>query len=261
MTAAEGETSSDVRVSPLDAEHRYLFADMREVEGFVLPWSYATQQEERDAVMHRTTVSDISFMGKIRLSGKSADPFLFGMFDADFDVLARLGAGTMATFSSEIVEEAGLKTPPRVEVIRSGVHEFMLLTRFDQTSLVFELFLDYAEVGDEEQLEEGQVFLSDETNSLAGVCLTGKDAQDIISEMGKVGDADAPEKVANLPEFTLGMLHLDTIPTLVFHCGLTCYYLFFPVRGARVLWRGLLSFPQVVPIGFDAFSALDIFSD
>ncbi|MGN0034862.1 MAG: hypothetical protein ACI364_03970 [Coriobacteriales bacterium] len=261
MTDESTRHDDQLWVSPLDEEHRLLFADMRVMNGHVLPWSYSTPKEEREDVLTRTTVCDISALGKIRLSGKAADPFLFGMFDADFDALARLGAGTPATFSGEVATGEGDGMAPRVEIIRSGEHEFMLLAGYDQTARVFSLLLDYAEVGDENALEEGQVFLSDETNALAGVCLAGKTAQSIISEMAKVGDADAPEKVANLPEFTLGFLHLDTIPTLIFHCGLTCYYLFFPVRGARVLWRGILSFPEVEPVGFDAFSEFDILRD
>lgn len=257
------EPDKTIWTSPLDPEHRLLFAEMKELEGFALAWSYATAAEERRSALSHTVISDISPMGKLRLAGKAVDPFLYGMFECDFDTLTVIGAGVMATMNPDVARGRFSEgTVVRVEIIRSGEHEFMLLVRFDQVAAVYSLLSEYAECGDDEDsLEEGQIFLGNESDSLAGICLAGPKAMDILGEMGREMDGGAGLEVAGMGEFTLGMLYLDTAPTLIFHCGLTCYHLFVPPSYARGLWRGLLSFPEVTPIGFDAFASFDIFAD
>lgn len=255
------DSRSSIWVSPLDQEQRLLYADMKELAGHTLAWCFATEAEERELIKTRTVISDISYMGKTRIAGEAADPFLFGMYDCDFDVLGNIGAGVMATLSNDVAAEIpGNDKPVQTEIIRSGEHEFMLLTRFDQAASLYSLLEEYAECGVEDKLEEGQILLSDETDSFAGICIAGPQADYVLAEMGKASDELAEEKLKALPDFTLGMMRLDTAPTLIFHISLECYYLFVPPTYARGLWRGLLSFHEVSPIGRHAFEVLDIFN-
>lgn len=256
----KNDKEQDIWISPLDSEERILYAEMREVAGHMLAWNFSTAPEEQKLIRTHTIISDISYIGKIRISGKAADPFLFGMFDCDFDVLGDIGAGVMATLASDIsLDGQDDDTAVQAEIIRSGEHEFMLLVPFDKKVAIYELLEEYAECGEEGKLEESQVFLANESDSLAGICIAGPQAEYVIGEMGKTSDDLAKEKLKSLPDFTLGMLRLDTAPVLIFHITLECYYLFVPPAYARGLWRGLLSFSEVSPIGRHAFEALDIF--
>ena len=164
---------SRIWTSPLEMEHGFLYAEMRERSGFMLPWTYSTAHEERALVEKGTVLCDLSATGKLRLVGRAVDPVLYGMLDGDFDILATIGAGMTAALDQDICSDRFVDEPsPRLLVLRTGEHEFMMLTRYDQTSRLHDLLRDYVECGEnEDELEEGEIFLSDETDHLAMLCL------------------------------------------------------------------------------------------
>ena len=251
---------SRIWTSPLEMEHGFLYAEMRERSGFMLPWTYSTAHEERALVEKGTVLCDLSATGKLRLVGRAVDPVLYGMLDGDFDILATIGAGMTAALDQDICSEGFVDEPsPRLLVLRTGEHEFMMLTRYDQTSRLHDLLRDYVECGEnEDELEEGEIFLSDETDHLAMLCLSGKDAVPVLAEMGQGADDEARAEIAGMGEYTLGMSRLDTAPVLLLHGTAMSYYLLTPPAHARGLWRGLLSFEQISPVGYDVFELLDL---
>lgn len=243
-------------------EHRVLYADMRERSGFVLPWTYSTEQEERALVERGTVLCDLSAMGKFRLVGEAVDPVLYGMLDGDFDALTTIGAGMPAVLDEGVCPDRleGLASS-RLLVLRTGEHEFMMLTHHEWRAGLYDLLDEYAACGgDEEELGEGEIFLSDETDHLAMLCLSGTDAVAVIAEMAQGPGEAAREEIAAMGEYTLGMSRLDTAPVLLLHGTGMSYYLLTPPAHARGLWRGLMSFEQIAPVGYDVLGSLDLLS-
>ena len=81
---------SELRHSPLDAEHRELGARMVEFGGWDMPIQYGGVLEEHRACREHAVVFDVSHLGSLRVAGPGAVPLLQWAFTND---LGRIGPG------------------------------------------------------------------------------------------------------------------------------------------------------------------------
>lgn len=258
-------------LSSLIQEHRYLNAHLERRNGFMLPAHYEDPAQEALLADGTTVVADVSYTGKIRLAGRAVDPFLYGMFDAELNDLSIVGSAVPALLrGGEEPDDDGSPRYPfeagesvRCWIVRSGEHEFMLLSRYDQTERLYAWLSEFADVeGQGEQAEDAEdgdvspdqyIELSDETGSMCALAFSGPLANGILHEMERastVGDS------MGIPESGyLRFLRLDNMPVLTYHASAAAqdrYLLLTSVSYSRSLWRSILSFPEVTPVGYDA---------
>jgi aminomethyltransferase len=79
---------SDLRHSPLDAEHRALGARMTEFGGWDMPIQYGGVLEEHRACRERAVVFDVSHLGSVRVDGPGAVGVLQWAFTNDLHRIA-----------------------------------------------------------------------------------------------------------------------------------------------------------------------------
>src|SRR5687768_17898089 len=84
------ERPSEVRRSPLDAEHRALGGRMVNFAGWDMPIRYGSVLDEHRACRTGAVVFDVSHMGSVWLRGPGALEALQGLLTND---LARIGPG------------------------------------------------------------------------------------------------------------------------------------------------------------------------
>jgi aminomethyltransferase len=81
-------TPSELRHSPLDAEHRALGARMVEFGGWEMPIQYTSVLEEHRACRQHAVVFDVSHLGSVRVTGSGARALLQRAFTNDLGRIA-----------------------------------------------------------------------------------------------------------------------------------------------------------------------------
>ena len=227
--------------SPLHQEHEAL--------GWVkggIPLYYGDAREEMDFVLanidNQPVLSDISAKGKFRIAGPKALDFISSAFGCPTSLLPDVGQGIGASLMKDDGRIAG-----RIHILRSGDSEFMLLVPPSNREDCY-AWLDEANciLGADAAIRDVAV-LEDQTHSLAGILLAGPEASSILQELaGQNAASSIP------PVHSLGLMVLDTVPALVFHSPAfdgEYFEIYCPPTRAAGLWRAIMSFAQVMPIG------------
>jgi glycine cleavage system aminomethyltransferase T len=196
--------------------------------------------------------TDISPIGKLRISGSSAHDFIRTMFTADVEKLEQLGGATaslLLTGEAEIIDT--------VIIIRTGDNEYMVTTHSQTVEEVFDWLTAHGKITD----DEGAIFegleITNQTAALADVVLFGEGSRAVIDELSNGTFASAP----HTGHITL--VQLDTVTVLVFESPVLpgigeVYELLCPPDGAEGLKYAFMSFPEIDPMPFDEYRALRI---
>jgi hypothetical protein len=128
--------------------------------------------------MTDTFYTDISSIGKIRVSGKSAQQFIATMTTVDTSMLAAIGA-----IEAALVLNGDADIIAVLLVARSGTTEYMLTCDADVAGETFAWLEAHAELCD----DEGKVFadlqIRNATDDLAAFALYGRSATAIVAEL------------------------------------------------------------------------------
>lgn len=230
--------SEALKRTPLHDEHVVLGARMVPFAGWEMPVQYAGIIEEHRAVRSSAGIFDVSHMAEFRVFGFGAFDFLQRMLTND---LSRISELTHAQYTLMLDENGHIIDD--LIVYHTGDLEYLIIANASNAATDFAWLTQHA---------PDDVELVDESDRTALVAVQGPEAIRIVSELAGA-DWEPPAR------FTIREASLDTMPALVARTGYTGedgVEIVCRAADAPVLWRALLSFPEVTPAGLGARDTL-----
>jgi aminomethyltransferase len=239
--------------TPLFEEHLRLGARMVPFAGFEMPVQYAGIIEEHRATRASAGVFDISHMAEFRVFGFGAFDFLQSLLTNDLHRIDELGS---AQYTLLCDEDGGIIDD--LIVYHTGDLEYLIIANAANRTTDFDWLQSRCPEGlsivgaGESDAAEGLVELVDESDRTALIALQGPKALEVFAELAN-GATPPPAR------FHVAEARLDTIPVLVARTGYTgedgvefvCHN-----SHAVALWRAILSFSEVTPVGLGARDTL-----
>ena len=233
---------SSVSRGALYEEHVLLGASFAEssVTGGPVVLGYAGEKD-LDQLLPGAVVADLTGEAYLLLSGKSSEALFTAVF------AGRPLAVGEAAFGAVLTGEGRLLAVPLA--LRSGDHEHVILDLGPRGAalrawLGFVSGLEqdgYAPYADAE--------VEDASDMLVPLLLAGEGSRGVLADYVRTPGESLPEPGE------VRALHLDAIPALVARvpgAGPETWLLLVPPQRARVIWRSLLSFAEVAPVGMRA---------
>lgn len=231
--------SETPRSSVLEPEHALLGALMGDGDGIAPVLSYPSEQAGHVGA-EGAALADLSGSCYLLVSGPES-----GLLASSALAGKPLGVGEVA-FEAALSGDGGLVSVPLA--LRTGDSEFVLIDLSSRAPLLEAWlgFLSSVEQGGERPF--GEVAVEDASEMLVPLLLAGPAADRVLGDyVSSPDDLPGPGSVRNVS--------LDRISCLVACAPVAgravgpCYLVFVPSVAARVLWRSLLSFSEVDPIG------------
>jgi aminomethyltransferase len=227
-----------LRHTALYQEHVSLGARMVPFAGWEMPVQYAGIIEEHNAVRRAAGVFDVGHMAEFRVFGFGAFDFLQRVLTNDLGRISDLGQAQytlMLDHDGRIIDD--------LIVYHSGDLEYLIIANASNHEVDAEWLASHC---------PAEVELADESLRTSLIALQGPAALEIVRELA--GDAwEAPSR------FTLCEATLDTVPALVARTGYTGedgVEILTSTTAAPRLWRAILSFGNVSPVGLGARDTL-----
>jgi aminomethyltransferase len=230
--------SEELKRTALYDEHLALGARMVPFAGWEMPVQYAGIIEEHRAVRRSAGIFDVGHMAEFRVFGFGAFDFLQRMFTNDLHRIAELGQAQYTL----LLDDDGHIIDDLI-VYHTGDLEYLIIANASNRETDFTWLSEHAPV----DLE-----LVDESDRTSLIALQGPEALRIARELA--GAVWSPPARFNIAEATL-----DTIPALVARTGYTGedgVEIITRTSDAPALWRALLSFGEVTPVGLGARDTL-----
>lgn len=220
-------------------EHLALGARMVPFAGWEMPVQYAGIIDEHRAVRSAAGIFDVGHMAEIRVFGFGAFDFLQRMFTNDLNRVSELGS---AQYTLMLDEDGGIIDD--LIVYHSGDLEYLIIANASNREADLQWLRSHAP----DDLE-----IVDESDRTGLIALQGPKAIEILSELAGEG-FEPPAR------FHLGEAMLDgAVPCLIARTGYTGedgVEIVCRASDAPVVWRLLLSFPEVMPAGLGARDTL-----
>lgn len=240
---------SAARMGALYEEHLMLGASLREGSGgeAVAVASYALEQDPRRVVGEGgALLCDLTGAAYLLVAGERAAAL------ASLALAGReLGVGELA-FEAALSGDGAVCAVPLA--LRTGDEELVLVDPTGRGGVLagWVRFLAGLEQGGEAPFAGTSV--EDASGMLVPLLLAGPAAARVLADYLPEG---SPAPARGRVEGT----RLDRISALVAHVDAPgaageCYLVLVPPASARALWRSLLSFPEVSPVGHDALAGL-----
>jgi aminomethyltransferase len=231
-------TGEELKRTPLYEEHLALGARMVPFAGWEMPVQYAGIIEEHKAVRTAAGIFDVCHMAEFRVFGADAVASLQKLLTNDIARISDVGA---AQYSLMCDEEGHIVDD--LIVYHTGELEYMIVANAGNRAVDW-AWLDM-------HLPEG-LERADESDRTGLIALQGPKALAVIAELAGE-EAIIPER------FHVTGADLDGVPALLARTGYTgedgveivCHS-----SHAAQIWRLLLSFPEVMPIGLGARDTL-----
>ncbi len=230
--------------APLYGEHLLLggtFAGDDQL--LAMPTHYGDPSSERPSFSEGCALVDLSGMAAMLVSGPGADSFVHACC-----AQAPLSVGECG-FGAIVTGDGSIASVPLVA--RTGDAEYLLWDPLER-GLMLQPWLGFLAAIEQDGFRpyEG-VNVEDVSDSLVPLLLWGPQATAVLGDYVRdLSCLPAPGTVANVT--------LDRIETLVASLpglDVPSFLLLVPPRAARVLWRSLLSFPIVTPVGSASLSS------
>ena len=227
----------DISQSPLFEEHCLLGGVFGDQDSLLAAPLHYGEPKLLEAFTDGCALCDLSGMTGILLSGNGVDAFVNTACSCQ-----PLQVGE-CTFGAVVTGDGSITAIPLVA--RTGTEEYLVWDASDR-GLALQPWLGF--LSDIEQRGfrpfDG-VTVEDVSDSLVPLMLWGHQATAILADyVPSTNVLPAPGIVASI--------NLDRIPCLVARLplgGECCYLVLVPPKAARVLWRSLLSFSAVTPVG------------
>jgi aminomethyltransferase len=230
--------SVQLKRTSLYEEHIALGARMVPFAGWEMPVQYAGIIEEHKAVRRAAGVFDVGHMAEFRVFGFGAFDYLQGVLTNDLARISKLGQAQytlMLDGAGHIIDD--------LIVYHSGDIEYLIIANASNHEV------DFAWLGSHCPAE---VELVDESERTSLIALQGPAALGIVTELAAQG-WEAPSR------FIICEATLDTVPALVARTGYTGedgVEILTSASAAPGLWRAILSFGEVSPVGLGARDTL-----
>lgn len=230
--------TTDLIRTPLYEEHLALGARMVDFAGFEMPVQYAGIMEEHLATREMAGIFDVSHMAQFRVSGEDSKVFLQRMLTNDLDRIDEVGAAQYTL----LLDDDGNIIDDLI-VYHTGF-EYLVIANASNRHEDFAWLSSHVADG---------VQLSDESDRTALIAVQGPKALEVMGELCGEGWT-APERFHIAAATIMG-----TIPVLLARTGYTGedgVEIVLRNEDAATVWRALLSFPEVSPIGLGARDTL-----
>lgn len=244
---SEYVAGEEQRRSPLHEEHVALGARMVPYAGWEMPVQYTGIVEEHLATRSSVGIFDVSHMAEFRVFGPEAEAFLSRVLTNDITRISGIGE---AQYTLMLNDEGGIIDD--LIVYRTGDMEFMIIANAANRTKDFAWLEDHLPPIHEVGEGVDNIELVDESDKVGLIAIQGPGALDVVAELAGEG-FEAPDR------FHIVSTFLDTLPVMVARTGYT------GEDGVEVLaancdlpalWRALLSFPEVHPVGLGARDTL-----
>ncbi len=230
--------SDQLKRTALYEEHLALGARMVPFAGWEMPVQYAGIIEEHRAVRRSAGVFDVGHMAEFRVFGFGAFDFLQGVLTNDLAKISQLGQAQYTL----LLDDDGHIIDDLI-VYHSGDIEYLIIANASNHEVDFAWLRAHC---------SAEVELVDESARTSLIALQGPRAVGIVKELA--GEAWEPPG-----RFTIGEALLDTVPALVARTGYTGedgVEILTSASTAPQLWRAILSFAEVSPVGLGARDTL-----
>jgi len=230
--------SEELKRTALHEEHLALGARMVPFAGWEMPVQYAGIIEEHRAVRRSAGVFDVGHMAEFRVFGFGAFDFLQRMLTNDLSRISELG---QAQYTLLLDDEGHIIDD--LIVYHSGDLEYLIIANASNHETDF---------GWLSARVPADVELVDESARTSLIALQGPEALRIVGELAGEG-WEPPSR------FTLKEATLDTVPALVARTGYTGedgVEILTAETNAVQIWRAILSFGEVSPVGLGARDTL-----
>ena len=242
MSAVADEWTS-VSDAPLFDEHLLLGGVFEDEEPLLaLPARYGSASDERSALGTGCGLSDLAGMTVLLVSGPAAERF---MVAACAGRPLKVGE---CSFGAVVTGDGSVAAVPLVA--RTGDAEYLLIDPTEQGLALLPWLKFLAAIEQDGFRPFEGVEVEDVSTSLHPLLLWGPEAPRVLGDYTPQHHLPARGTVENTP--------LDRIMSLVAApaCGeMPCYLLLVPPARVRAIWRSLLSFTVVAPVGLAALAA------
>lgn len=233
-----GPTWSEISEAPLYDEHLLLGGAFLDEDAWLaLPHHYGSLAEERAAFGNGCALCDLSGMTNMLVSGEGADAFV-----ATACANQPLTIGE-CSFGAVVTGDGSLASIPFVA--RTGNNEYFICDASARGMTLHPWLSFLVDIEQEGFRPFGSVTVEDASDALVPLLLWGPQATAVLG--------DYVPTLEHLPEpGQVASVRLDKIGCLIAHAPQVdepCYLLLVPPAAARVLWRSLLSFVTVSPVG------------
>lgn len=224
---AADQTTRPARRSPLHDRHLALGATMRDIGGYEVPFKYASELAEHNAVREAAGVFDLSLMGEIRVSGPEAASFLAHTLISAIKPLA-LGK---AKYTMIVQEDGGIIDD--LIVYRLGTEEFMLVQNAGNMDVVYATL--------QERVGGYDVRIEDASADTALIAVQGPKAAKL---MRRVVPVDSHGTLDSLRYYSCTLLEVAGVEMIVARTGYTGedgFEVFPPADQAGAVWDAILA--------------------
>ena len=183
-------------------------------------------------------LADLTGTAYVLVSGESAEA-LFRAAAAGRD----LAVGE-AAFEAVLTGEGRLLSVPLA--LRSGDHEFVLVDPTSQGAALTAWLELLARTEQDGMAPFARTSVEDASGMLVPLLLAGARSAEVLSDYIRTAGESLPA------EGSVAAVHLDAIPALVARVpgpGYPAWLVLVPAAKARAVWRSLLSFREVTPVG------------
>ncbi|MCL2526196.1 MAG: glycine cleavage system aminomethyltransferase GcvT [Coriobacteriia bacterium] len=223
----------------LHEEHAALGATMAPFAGFEMPIQYQGIVEEHLATRESAGIFDVSHMATLRVRGEGTWDFLQKMLTNDLAKIEEVGAAQytlMLDTEGHIIDD--------LIVYHTGA-EFMLIVNASNAQ------------GDLEWLTQHcpeDVEIYDETERTAIIAVQGPESLKVIKELADDDEWEAPKRFHIAPLVMVGGATMLVARTG--YTGEDGVELIMHKEDAAAVWRALMSFEEVNPVGLGARDTL-----
>ncbi|NEB05732.1 glycine cleavage system aminomethyltransferase GcvT [Streptomyces sp. SID13726] len=234
-------SSSELRLTALDALHRSLGATMTDFAGWDMPLRYGSERDEHTAVRTAAGLFDLSHMGEITVTGPQAAQLLNFALVGN---IASVGVGR-ARYTMICQADGGILDD--LIVYRLGETEYMVVANASNAQVVLDALTERAAGFDAE--------VRDDRDAYALIAVQGPESPGILASLTDA-DLDGLKYYAGLPGTVAG------VPALIARTGYTGedgFELFVKPEHAVELWQALTKAGEgvgLVPCGLSCRDTL-----
>jgi len=236
---AESAENQAMKITPLHEEHLALGATMTPFAGFEMPLQYQGIVEEHLATRSGVGIFDVSHMATARVRGDGAWDFLQKVLTNDLNKIADLGAAQYSLLldgEGHIIDD--------LIVYHTGA-EFMMILNASNVDADMQWLGQHC---------PDDVEIYNESERTAIIAVQGPEAIAVIKELADEDDWQPPKRFHIAPLTMVGGANMLVARTG--YTGEDGVELIMHKDDAVAVWRALMSFEQVTPVGLGARDTL-----
>lgn len=220
----------------LKPEHEFLSATFNADKNKQQVEVYKGVEVEVQSTLDSCGLCDMSFAKKLLISGEGTTNFIHTAFSAKPMLIGQAGFTCLFSGDGHLIADPLL--------VRTGTQEYLVIDTDDRFDAMFTWLNWLVNIENEDVKVFEGVSIEDVTSAMTPLLLAGMKSRAILEDY--LSDKD----ILQIPG-TCTSCNLDQIPSVSVRLPMEDegYILMVPSQFSRVIWRSLLSFKEVEPIG------------